>query len=293
MSDVKISHSVFALPFALLASCMAFYSPFCAQHSFNQFLVNLLFICVAMVTARTAAMLSNRIFDRDIDATNPRTESRPLAAQQVDLSVYIIALAMMVIVFMVVALLFWLLNGNPWPFLLSAPILIWICAYGLFKRFTALCHIWLGASLALSVPAAALAVQPESLQMSSVWLLAGMVLCWVAGFDVIYALQDVEVDRAEGLHSMPSRFGVGGAMWVSRSLHLAAVILLVMVWWEDARFGSIFLVGVVLATLLLVIEHLTVHRWGATRMAISFFMLNGVVSCLLGLTGIIDLLSAR
>ena len=294
LADIKLAHSIFALPFAVLAAFMAAYPPkgdSLSKISNSQFALDLLLIIIAMVAARTAAMLSNRILDRGIDARNERTASRPLASGEAALKHYLMMLILMSALFIGVASLFWVLNANPWPLILAVPVLLWICAYGYFKRFTAFCHLWLGASLALSVPSTAIAINPVSLTGTSLWLLSGMVLCWVAGFDVIYALQDVDVDRKERLHSMPSRFGESAALWASRLLHVAAITLLTFAWWADPRFGVVFLAGVGLVGLLLLIEHLTVHRWGTTRMALTFFTLNGVLSCVLGLTGIVDVLT--
>ncbi len=292
LGDIKIAHSVFALPFAVLAVFMAAFPAASGAATIppSRFAVDVVLVVCAMVTARTAAMLSNRILDRKIDARNPRTASRPLASGEVALGQYVFVFIAMSVLFVAIALVFWIVNDNAWPIILAVPVLVWICAYGLFKRLTAFCHLWLGASLALSVPAAAIAINPPVLAGPELWLLAGMVLCWVAGFDVIYALQDVDVDRAEGLHSMPSRLGESGALWVSRLLHLAAIVLLALVWWTDDRLGSVFLVGVGAVAVLLIVEHATVHRWGTSRMAITFFTLNGIVSCWLGVAGVVDIL---
>lgn len=291
LADIKIAHSIFALPFALFAAFMAArpsVSSGVAGVSGRTFGVALLLIIGAMVTARTAAMLSNRILDRSIDARNPRTATRPLAAGVVSTRQYVMGWVLMTLLYLGCAAGFWVFNGNPWPIMLAVPVLAWICVYGLFKRFTSWCHVWLGASLALSVPAAAVAVNPAALSEPAIWLLAGMVLCWVAGFDVIYALQDVDVDRGEGLYSLPSRIGTSTALWLSRCLHLISVGLLALIWWMDARFGPVFLIGVVLVAGLLVLEHATVRQWGTTRMALTFVMLNGIVSCVLGVTGMLD-----
>ena len=294
LADIKIAHSVFALPFALLGGAMAAWPPQAIDVESvptSQLLWIAVLLVAAMVAARTAAMLSNRLLDRRIDARNPRTATRPLAAGTSTASAYAIGLAASSVGFVAIASGFWWGFGNPWPVMLAVPVLVWICSYGLFKRFTAFCHIWLGASLAISVPAAAIAVDPAAvLAMPSVWLLAGMVLCWVACFDVIYAMQDVEVDRAEGLHSMPSTLGARGAVLVSRSLHLLSALLLAAVWWIDPRFGAIFAAGIVAVVGLLLVVHATLERWGTSRMALTFFTLNGVVSCVLGAVGITDLL---
>lgn len=293
LGDIKIAHSVFALPFALLGGAMAAWPPASATATSlhgGEVLGVLLLVVAAMAAARTAAMLANRIFDRELDARNPRTALRPLAAGSVSLRAYVIGLIISSACFVVLSLIFWWSMGNPWPSILAVPVLVWICAYGLFKRFTALCHLWLGASLALSVPAAAIAVNPAAIPgQPAMWLLAVMVWCWVAGFDVIYALQDVDVDEAQGLYSMPSRLGASRAIWVSRVLHIAAVASLVAAWLIDKRLEGWFFAATIVVAALLIVEHATVRRWGTTRMAITFFTLNGVVSCVLGAAGIIDL----
>ena len=287
--DIKIAHSIFALPFAVLAAFMA--ANFGGM-SFSSLALPLGLIVVAMVFARTAAMLSNRILDRRIDAENPRTSGRAIPSGRLSFNAAVVAMLVSSIGFLLVCGLFGILRDNWWPLLLGLPVLAWICAYGYFKRFTWLCHLWLGASLALSPVAAAIAVDPAALSAPAIWLLAGMVLCWVSGFDVIYALQDVEVDRRDGLKSIPVRFGVSGAMKLSRLLHVFASILLFAVYRTEPAFGPIFLGAAILVAVLLIIEHATVHRWGTTRMAITFMTINGIVSIVVGTAGAIELLGA-
>lgn len=315
--DIKLAHSVFALPFALLAAVMALAAP-ADRHArgtgevmrraldasagrsasgvgidgWRDAATVLALVVGAMVAARTAAMISNRLLDRAIDARNPRTKGRALPSGRLGTRDAIIGLVVSSIAFIAICAGFGVLRGNWWPLILAAPVLAWITLYGLFKRFTWACHLWLGASLAMSVPAAALAVEPTSLSNPALWWLAGAVFTWVAGFDVIYALQDVEIDRAEGLQSVPARFGWSGALWSSRALHAASVACLALAWRSDERLGTPFAAAVVIATLLLVIEHATVRRWGTTRMALTFFTLNGCVSLLLGAAGIAGILLA-
>ena len=292
ISDIKIAHSVFALPFALLGAVMAAQGVADKTVGGRDLAAAITLVVVAMVAARTAAMLSNRILDRHIDARNPRTRHRPLAAGAVSLRTYLLGLAGSLLVFFACCLTFLLALDNPLPLLLGAPVIAWICAYALFKRFTWWCHLWLGASLALSVPAAAVAVNPDAVaHLPALWVLTAMVLCWVAGFDVIYALQDVDTDIAEGLHSMPSKLGVERAMWCSRMLHLFAAGLLFQAWWLMPSLGWLFFVAACVASLLLLIEHRTVRGWGTSKMAMTFFTLNGIVSCVIGAAGIWDLLS--
>jgi 4-hydroxybenzoate polyprenyltransferase len=293
LGDIKIAHSVFALPFALLGAMLAARGVVGHTVPGGQLAIAITLVVLAMVAARAAAMLSNRILDRHIDARNPRTRHRPLAAGDVSLRAYVQGIFAAVAVFLGCCIAFWLALGNIWPLLLGGPVIIWICAYGLFKRFTWWCHVWLGASLALSVPAAAIAVQPEVVfQLPALWVLAVMVLCWVAGFDVIYALQDVNTDISEGLHSMPSKLGVERALWCSNMLHMFAAALLFQTWWLTPQFGWLFFGAACLAAALLMFEHRTVHKWGTTKMALTFFTLNGIVSCVIGGAGIVELLAS-
>lgn len=290
-ADIKLAHSIFALPFALLAAVMAL----ARAESIDVRVALLLFvlIVVAMVSARTAAMLSNRLFDREIDARNPRTAGRALPSGRASVPDAIAALAGSSAVFLGACVLFGAWLDNWWPLILSLPVLAWLCLYGLIKRVSWACHLWLGASLAMSVPAAALAVDPDSLLSTAVWWLAGAVLCWVAGFDVIYSLQDESIDRAEKLHSLPSRVGAGAALWASRVLHLLCVACFVMAWRTEPRFGWIFGAAIVVAALLLLIEHATVRLWGTSRLAITFFTINGCVSLLMGGAGITSVLLGK
>lgn len=287
--DIKIAHSIFALPFAVLAAFMA------AQFGgmpFASLAAPLGLIVVAMVFARTAAMLSNRILDHQIDAGNPRTSGRAIPSGRLSMRSAVSALAVSSIGFLVICGVFGVLRENWWPLVLGLPVLAWICGYGYFKRFTWLCHLWLGASLALSPVAAAIAVDPAALSTPPIWLLAGMVLCWVSGFDVIYALQDVDIDRRDGLNSIPTRFGVDGALRLSRLLHVFAVIFLFAVARTESAFGDLFHAAAIMVAILLLIEHATVRRWGTTRMAITFMTINGIVSILVGAAGVIELVRA-
>ena len=291
--DIKLAHSVFALPFALLGLFMAAW-PIDPDRQVpgSRLWIDFTLVVLAMVAARTAAMLANRWMDRDIDARNPRTSNRALPAGATTPGAMLTGLAISCIAFMVICLMFLLINGNAWPVILGLPVLAWLCLYPMMKRGTWACHIWLGASLALSPLAAAIAVRPDALiEQAALWLLSAMVLFWVSGFDVIYALQDLEIDRHEQLHSIPARFGFNGSLWFSRILHALAGSCLIIAWAVDQRLGSVFLAASIAACVLLVIEHLTVRRWGTTRMALTFFTLNGIVSCLIGLAGILDLMS--
>lgn len=284
-ADIKLAHSIFALPFAILGACIAAGSPL----EWASLWLPLLLVVVAMVTARTAAMLANRILDAEFDKANPRTAGRAIPSGRLSRGAATTAFVLACVGFLVVCVGFGVVLENWWPAMLGVPVLAWICAYGLFKRFTALCHLWLGASLALSPLAAAIAVNPDALASPTIWLLGAMVLGWVAGFDVIYALQDLDVDRRDGLHSIPAKFGTNGALWISRTLHLAAVACLVGVWQTEPAFGLVFGGAVILVAALLAFEHATVKRWGTTKMALTFMTINGVVSIVVGVVGVVEL----
>lgn len=285
-ADIKLAHSVFALPFAVLGAVLA--RP--ESSPWPRLAGQLALVVACMVTARTWAMLINRLADRDIDARNARTARRVIASGRMSVrDGWAIAL-LSAGAFMAVCAGFLVLLGNPWPLMLGVPVLGWIALYSYTKRFTLLCHVFLGGALAVSPLAAAVAVEPGAvLSTPALWLLAGMVVCWVAGFDVIYALQDVEFDRGAGLHSIPSRLGPTAAIWISRGLHAGAFALLLLATRAEPRFGAVFMGGVALVGALLVAEHAVLAKRGKAGLEMAFFTINGVVSCVLGLAGVIDL----
>jgi 4-hydroxybenzoate polyprenyltransferase len=287
VGDIKLAHSVFALPFAVLAVFLVVE----ADEGALRLAGKLGIVVVCMVAARTWAMLVNRIADREMDGRNPRTRGRAIPAGRLSTRDAVVAVVISGGLFWGAAALFWVFFGNPWPTWLAVPVLGWIALYSYTKRFTVLCHVFLGGALAASPVAAAIAVNPEALGSTpALWFLAGMVLVWVAGFDVIYALQDLAFDREVGLKSIPARLGARGAIWVSRGLHVVALAALVGAWRVDERLGVVFGVGVGLTAGLLLLEHLVLARRGEAGISMAFFTLNGVVSCVLGTLGVIDLL---
>lgn len=284
--DIKLAHSVFALPFALLAAAMAF-EP---QPAPRRVAGVTALVVACMVLARTWAMLFNRIVDRDIDAQNPRTDRRAVASGRLAVRSARAIAGASALGFIAACAMFWVFFDNPWPIALSVPTLVWIAFYSLTKRFTWWCHVFLGGALAASPLAAALAVRPGAIaDFPALWLLAGMVLLWVAGFDVIYALADRAFDRGAGLFSVPARFGVGGALWIARGLHVGAAACLTLVWAIDPRLAWLFGLGVVLTLGLLIAEHEVVRRRGEAGLDLAFFTINGIVSVLLGALGIADI----
>ncbi|MFN7337678.1 MAG: 4-hydroxybenzoate octaprenyltransferase [bacterium] len=295
-SDIKIAHSVFALPFALLAAIRAFDSSATMRMNSRQGAIVIGLIVVCMVLARTWAMLFNRLVDSRIDRENARTARRIFASGALSSTTGWIIALLCAGAFAGVAALFNVLFDNHWPLALSLPVLLWIAFYSITKRFTMLCHVFLGGALAASPIAAAIAVDPETLATDlSLWALSAFVLFWVAGFNVLYALQDERFDRERGLHSIPSKFGTAKALTLSRAMHVLAFSSLVAAYTTGEGFGGLFAIGVGVTGALLILEHAIVAQgWkggkGVAALNMAFFTVNGVVSCILGALGVVDTL---
>jgi 4-hydroxybenzoate polyprenyltransferase len=259
---IKWEHSVFALPFALCGAMLAA-GGWPTTHQ-------LLWIVVAMVSARSAAMAFNRLADHALDAANPRTRTRALPAGTLS--------RRFVFLFVLTAsggLIFAAAQLNPLAFALSPVALAVILLYSYTKRYTRWSHLVLGLALGMSPAAAWIAVQ-GSLDPRILVLTAAVTL-WVAGFDILYACQDYDFDREKGLHSIPSAFGIASALWIARVLHGLMLLLLVAL---IALFslGSLAMAGVAVVGLLLVYEHALVSPRDLSRLNAAFFTLNGVIS---------------
>ncbi len=285
---VKLSHSVFALPFALLAAFLAGRN---IEGRGIPHLGQLGLVVVCMITARSVAMTFNRIVDAGIDARNPRTASRPLPAGQLSLTMGWIMLGISTFFFILGCLGFALVYGNYWPIVLSTPMLALLCGYSFTKRFTQWSHFYLGLSIALSPGAAWLAVHPASIG-PTVGLLTIAVACWIAGFDIIYACQDIDIDRCEKLHSLPSRLGPSAALFIARIAHIIVVLALIGVG-VTAQLGTLYFVGLVGAAIVLAIENAIVYPGNYSRVNLAFFTLNGVVSLMFAIAAIGDILLSR
>jgi 4-hydroxybenzoate polyprenyltransferase len=228
-----------------------------------------LWIVVALVSARSAAMVMNRIADKRYDALNPRTAGRPLVTGQVGTGLAWLWLALACGIFVLASAML-----NPLALRLSPVALFWVLGYSFTKRFTALCHLWLGTATALAPVGAWIAVTGTWDWRAAV--LAGAVALWVAGFDVIYACQDIEFDQSQALHSIPSRLGLQGALWVSRIMHLGALIGFFALQ-PLFGLGGIYLSGVILVTVILIAEQALV-AYKQANIPMAFFTLNGVIS---------------
>lgn len=265
-SLVKLSHTVFALPFALASVVLASaYAPI----TFKK--IALIVLCIA--AARTAAMAFNRLIDRDIDAQNPRTQDRELPRGLLSVNAVRGLVLASCAVFVVGAGLL-----GPLPLYLSPVALGLALGYSYTKRFTALCHVLLGVAVAFAPGGAWIAMgAPVTLTTPAPWLLVFGVAAWVGGFDVLYALQDQGFDRNAGLHSIPVRLGTVGSLVVSALLHVVTAGCLLGVGLVLGR-GAPYFVGVALVTALLVYEHAIVKPGDLSRINKAFFDLNGYVS---------------
>jgi len=266
---IKFEHTLFALPFAFLGAILAANG----LPTWRQ----LLWITVAMVGARSAAMTFNRIVDRDIDAANPRTAGRELPSGKLSVGFAWAFLYVSVSVFLLASYsLNWL------TFALSPVALVFVLGYSYAKRYTAFAHIFLGIALAISPSAAWIAVR-GSLDDEVPLLISLLVLMWTAGFDVLYACQDYEFDRKAGLRSIPARFGIRNSLRIARLFHFQAFVLLVLLYLATG-LGWVALAGVGAVGALLVYQHSLVKPNDLSRMNAAFFTTNAFVSVILLLT---------
>ncbi|HTX54845.1 MAG TPA: UbiA-like polyprenyltransferase, partial [Candidatus Baltobacteraceae bacterium] len=259
---IRFSHTVFALPFALMSAVLAA-SGLPSGRTLG-------WILVAMVGARSGAMGMNRIADRALDAANPRTRDRALPRGRIS---SVEAAAFVVLSFLVFLVAAWQLN--PLCFALAPVALFVLVGYSYTKRFTVLSHLVLGLSLGIAPVGAWIAV-------TGGFALAPLLLCvavlfWVAGFDILYAFADIEFDRQAGLFSIPARWGMGVGRWVSAAFHAVMIVCLATLV-PLVGLGWVYTVGLMLAAALLGTEHLLIHRHGLAKLDLAFFNVNGIVS---------------
>jgi len=263
---VKFEHTIFALPFAYLGMALAA-GGWPGWHKF-------IWVTVAMAAARTLAMSANRWVDRDLDARNPRTLNRPLPLGLVSSQAVAIYAALSLVVLIVAA---WQLN--PLCLRLLPGALVFLLGYHYTKRFTWMSHWVLGFTDGLAAPGAWAAVRGSIFAAADLpaWLLLLAVTFWIGGFDLIYACQDVEVDRREGLHSIPADFSVATSLWLARICHVLTVALLAGVGLTMGLSWP-FWMGLVIITALLVYEHRLVSPNDLSRLDLAFFNMNGYIS---------------
>jgi len=259
---IKWEHSIFALPFALTGAMLA-------AHGWPRPL-QLLWIVVCMVTARSAAMAFNRLADADLDAVNPRTSNRAIPSGMLTRG-FVAAFT----IFMSVLFLLAAAQLNRLTMWLSPYALLILLLYSYTKRFTRWSHIFLGLSLGIAPAAAWIAIRGAL--DPRILVLTAAVLFWVADFDVLYACQDAEHDRSHGLNSIPAAIGIEGAFWVARCMH--AIMLGLLLWLVHLfALGAVGLAGIASVAALLLYEHLIVSPKDMRRLNAAFFTMNGVIS---------------
>lgn len=262
---VKLSHSVFALPFAFAGAALA-------ADRYGVRLAQLAWISVAMVAARNAAMGFNRLADHRIDERNPRTAVRELPARALGRGPVWAFTAALAVLFVFAAF-----RLNPLCGWLSPLALAIVLGYSYTKRFTWGSHAVLGLALAVAPVGGWLAIAGRFDGVA--WLLAATVVPWVAGFDILYACQDAEYDRREGLHSVPARFGVPSALRIARLLHLAALLAMAAVGWA-AGLHTAYWVGVAVIAMIFIWQHSLVRSDDLSRVGVAFLNMNGAISVL-------------
>ncbi len=283
-----LEHLVFAGPLAALAAVTAGQMRQVGFVTTGRFAVLAALEGVCLLMAWCVAQSFNRLTDRRYDDVNPRMARRPLQSGQVTPRQAWGFVAVCTGVYFLAAGAFWWVDDNHWPVVLAGPFLGWQCFYSYTKRFTATCHLVLGVGLGLSVVAAWIGISPSTLGPAT-WTLAAVSAAWVAGFDIIYALQDIPFDRAHRCRSIPAAVGPANALWISRALHLTSVTA--MLWFGQFAqpfAGPVYLAGVGIAVVGLAIEHLLVSPGNLSRVNQAFFACNGLVGALLGTLGVLD-----
>jgi 4-hydroxybenzoate polyprenyltransferase len=282
-ADIKIAHSVFALPWAILSAVLAG-----RVYPGSLTIQKILLIVLCMVTARTVAMAANRLIDAGLDALNPRTARRAIPSGSLSPSFFAGMLTSSSLLFIASTAAFQILYRNPWPLIFSIPVLAYLCGYPFMKRFTRLCHYYLGVALALAPVCTWLAITGKIDTRPLVMFV--IVAAWTAGFDIIYACQDYASDLATGVVSVPAKVGIAKALWISRATHLLAAIMLVVLGETVPQFHLFYWLGAGIAIALLIIEQSLVRANDLSKVNLSFFTINGVISVALAVLGIIDLL---
>ena len=289
---IRFSHTLFALPFALLSYGMALKLNFLETPPKPFRCLDLVGILLCMVFARSAAMGFNRLADQQIDAANPRTASRHLPSGILSPKNVLLFVTTCSLGFIAATLLF---LPNRIPLFASVPVLLFLLGYSYAKRWTVAAHFWLGAALMLAPLAAWVVVRPVLIPMLPPLLLGLAVLFWTAGFDLIYATQDADIDKQQGLYSIPGRYGIAATFRLSALCHVVAVILWGILPLSYSPFGTMYYIGLGLVAVILAAEHYLVmpqrnRLINLQRINAAFFQLNVLVSIGLAVIGILELI---
>jgi len=273
LNMIKIEHSLFALPFAYIGC-------FLANSGWPGLRIFLL-ISLAMVGMRSFAMAMNRIIDLKFDKINPRTQDRPLVTGNITLKEAWLFSIIFAAIFVGACY-----GLNKLCFYLSFIPIVWGSLYSFSKRFTALSHFWLGSVLAMAPIGGWLGVDPHFHPVPVTFAFG--VLFWVAGFDILYSIQDVEFDREQGLFSLPSKLGIKSALWISCFSHIVSIIFFFLGGWV-ANLGMLYFIGWLIVSCILIIEHLIVNENRLDKINVAFFQMNAYVSCILLLAVLVDI----
>jgi len=273
---IKFSHTIFAMPFALVSMLIAANG----LPSFG----TIFWILVAVITARTSAMTFNRIVDREIDADNPRTKNRALVTGEVSMKAAGWILTLNILVFMIAAGML-----NSLAFYLSIPCLAVLLGYSLMKRLTSLVHLFLGFALGLAPIGAWVAVLGELNWIPIILSVA--ITFWVAGFDILYACQDYDSDKKdERVFSIPKKYGMAKSMLIARLLHLESFLIFFLFWLLVPSLGFFFFVGLMASAGLMIYQHSIISPKDISRIDAAFFGANGKISVILFLMSCLDIL---
>lgn len=275
---IKFEHTIFVLPFAYLGSLLGSIETFGYLPTWSQ----VGWITLAMVGARSAAMALNRVIDRHIDAKNPRTKERAIPAGKINLPmVWAFTIFSLFLLFLATTQL------NSLVVKLCPIAVFFLLIYSYTKRFTWTCHFFLGVATALG-PIGGWLATTGSFDVRAL-LLFGIVACWISGFDILYACQDVDFDRQERLHSIPARFGIGPALLISSILHIGTAAGLVTLFYLS-HLSIWFGVGIAIGILILLYEHLIISKDDLSRLNTAFFTMNGMISIILFLFALLGVL---
>lgn len=278
LGDIHVEQTLFSLPFVLVASFVAWAD----SGRGGAFGTKLAWIVVALVAARSCAMAVNRFADAVIDAGNPRTARRAVPAGRVSRGAMAVFAVAMLALFLVAA---WQLNTLC---LALAPVaLLFLVGYSWTKRFTPLCHVWLGVAIGIA-PLGAWAGMRGDLASATPWLLFGAVATWIAGFDILYSCPDAAIDARDGLRSIPQTLGVERAFRVSEVLHVATPLALAAAGAVEPQLRAAWWVALAVGAVLLVVEHRLVRPGDYARMPTAFFRLNAVFSCTFLAAAVLD-----
>jgi 4-hydroxybenzoate polyprenyltransferase len=269
---IKFPHTVFALPFAFTGALLAANG----VPSWNK----ILWIIIAMVGARTAAMGLNRLIDAEIDKKNPRTKGRAIPAGLIGKGnvAFFVALSLLILIYASFKL-------NPLCLELSPIAIFFLLLYSYSKRFTSLAHLILGLCLG-AAPMGAWAAIRGDLGLPAI-LLGAAVTFWTAGFDILYALQDLEFDKEEGLYSIPVKLGVNGSLWLARIFHIIMFGLLIYIYCIT-QLGKLFIAGLAISFIMLFYEHWLLRKGDLTKLDAAFFNMNGYISVTIFLATLLD-----